>query len=141
MSVFGSKNKTTSNEAVQQAGINIIGLGTTIEGNVDAQGDIRIDGKIIGNVVSRGKVVLGTTGIVEGNIIAKNAEIAGETVGKINIEELLTLKSTANINGDIITSKLMVETGANFTGTCQMGAVVKELSSGNSSEVKIANVR
>jgi cytoskeletal protein CcmA (bactofilin family) len=141
MSVFGSKNKTTSNETIQQAGINIIGLGTTIEGNVDAQGDIRIDGKIIGNVVSKGKVVLGTTGIVEGNIIAKNAEVAGETVGKINIEELLTLKSTANINGDIVTSKLMVETGANFTGTCQMGAVVKELSSGNTSEVKVANVR
>jgi cytoskeletal protein CcmA (bactofilin family) len=141
MSVFGSKNKTTSNETIQQAGINIIGLGTTIEGNVDAQGDIRIDGKIIGNVVSKGKVVLGTTGIVEGNIIAKNAEVAGETVGKINIEELLTLKGTANINGDIVTSKLMVETGANFTGTCQMGAVVKELSSGNTSEVKVANVR
>lgn len=141
MSVFGSKNKTTSSEAVQQAGINIIGLGTTIEGNVDAQGDIRIDGKIIGNVVSRGKVVLGTTGVVEGNIIAKNAEVAGETTGKINIEELLILKGTANINGDIVTSKLMVETGANFTGTCQMGAVVKELSSGNTSEVKVANVR
>jgi cytoskeletal protein CcmA (bactofilin family) len=141
MSVFGSKNKTTSSETVQQAGINIIGLGTTIEGNVDAQGDIRIDGKIIGNVVSRGKVVLGTTGVIEGNIIAKNAEVAGETIGKINIEELLILKGTANINGDIATSKLMVETGANFTGTCQMGAVVKELSSGNTSEVKVANVR
>lgn len=141
MSVFSSKNKTASSETIQQAGINIIGLGTTIEGNVDAQGDIRIDGKIIGNVVSRGKVVLGTTGIVEGNIIARNAEIAGETVGKINIEELLVLKNTANINGDIVTSKLMVETGANFTGTCQMGAVVKELSSGNTSEVKVANVR
>ncbi len=141
MSVFSSKNKATNNETTQQAGINIIGLGTTIEGNVDAQGDIRIDGKIIGNVVSRGKVVLGTTGIVEGNIIAKNAEVAGETTGKINIEELLVLKGTANINGDIVTSKLMVETGANFTGTCQMGAVVKELSSGNTSEVKVANVR
>ena len=141
MSVFSSKNKATNNETTQQAGINIIGLGTTIEGNVDAQGDIRIDGKIIGNVVSRGKVVLGTTGIVEGNIIAKNAEVAGETTGKINIEELLVLKGTANINGDIVTSKLMVESGANFTGTCQMGAVVKELSSGNTSEVKVANVR
>lgn len=141
MSVFSSKSKTSSNEVPQQSGINIIGLGTTIEGNVDAQGDIRIDGKIIGNVVSRGKVVLGSTGIVEGNIIARNAEIAGETIGKINIEELLTLKNTANINGDIVTSKLMVETGANFTGTCQMGAVVKELSSGNTSEVKVANIR
>lgn len=141
MSVFSSKNKATNNETTQQAGINIIGLGTTIEGNVDAQGDIRIDGKITGNVTSKGKVVLGTTGIVEGNIIAKNAEVAGETIGKINTEELLILKSTANINGDIISSKLMVETGANFTGTCQMGAVVKELSSGNTSEVKVANVR
>ncbi|MDW8347658.1 MAG: polymer-forming cytoskeletal protein [Bacteroidia bacterium] len=140
MSVFGSKNKASNNEAAQQAGINIIGLGTTIEGNVEAQGDIRIDGKIIGNVVSRGKLVLGTTGFIEGNVISKNAEIAGEMTGKINVEELLTLKSTANINGDIVTSKLMVETGANFTGTCQMGAVVKELNSANT-EVKVASVR
>ncbi|MCS7028795.1 MAG: polymer-forming cytoskeletal protein [Bacteroidia bacterium] len=140
MSVFGSRNKGTNGEAAQQAGINIIGLGTTIEGNIDAQGDIRIDGKIVGNIVSKSKVVIGPTGFVEGNIIARNAEIAGETVGKVNVEELLTLKNTANVNGDITTSKLMVETGANFSGTCQMGAVVKELNGGNA-ETKVANVR
>jgi len=101
--------------------LNIIGNGTIIDGNVTSGGDIRIDGKLNGNITTKSKLVLGDAGCITGEINCKNSEISGEINGKINVEDILTLRSTAKIFGDIITSKLSVEPGAIFTGTCNMG--------------------
>ncbi len=100
--------------------INLVGAGTTIKGEVDSKGDIRVDGKVIGELRSRGKIVIGDTGIVEGDIFCVNADFSGKVEGKADVSELLSLKSTAVFKGDIITNKLSIEPGARFTGTCSM---------------------
>ncbi len=100
--------------------INIIGAGTNINGDIDCNGDMRIDGKVVGNIKVSGKIVIGTTGDIKGQITCRNSEIEGKVDGKIFVDELLLLKSTAAILGDITTSKLAIEPGATFTGNCKM---------------------
>ncbi len=100
--------------------INLISNGTEITGDIRSQGDIRIDGVLIGNLSTKGKVVIGNTGKVKGEVICKNSEVSGEITGKINVSQLLTLKISSAINGDIITNKLSIEPGARFTGNCNM---------------------
>ncbi len=100
--------------------INIIGGGTTIKGDIDCNGDMRIDGKVTGNIKISGKIVIGPSGDINGQITCKNSEIEGKVEGKIFVAELLVLKSTAAILGDISTTKLAIEPGATFTGNCKM---------------------
>src|SRR5690606_32547059 len=89
--------------------------------------NIRIEGKVKGDVKSKSKVALGHSSQVEGNILAQNADLEGEVKGKIEVTELLVLKSTAVIHGDIVTGKMVVESGAVFNGTCKMGAIIKDI--------------
>jgi cytoskeletal protein CcmA (bactofilin family) len=113
--------------------INLISNGTDITGDIKSNGDIRIDGSLIGNLNTKGKVVIGLTGKVRGEIICKNSEISGLIEGKIKVSQLLILKATSKILGDISTSKLSIEPGAVFSGNCKMsdtdyngGTVAKE---------------
>jgi len=112
---------------------NVIGKGTVLEGNIETYGNIRIEGRVNGNIKSKSKIALGSGSHVEGNISAQNADIEGEVKGRVDISELLVLKSTAIVHGDIITGKLVVEPGAIFNGTCKMGTVkdIKLSDSGN----------
>ena len=100
--------------------INLISNGTEITGDIRSQGDIRIDGVLIGNLSTKGKVVIGNTGKVKGEVVCKHSEVSGEIEGKLNVSQLLTLKISSVINGDIITNKLSIEPGARFTGNCNM---------------------
>jgi len=100
--------------------INLISAGTDIFGDVKSSGDIRIDGTLTGNLNTKGKVVIGPTGKVKGEVICKNSEVAGVIEGRIIVGQLLNLKASSKINGDIITSKLSIEPGALFTGNCKM---------------------
>jgi len=127
-------NKTTKENSMSTgrqessgSSINLIGTGTTIEGDIRSNGDIRIDGTVHGNVYSKAKVVVGSTGLVEGDINCQNADISGTVKGKSGINELLFLKSTSRMNGDIVTGKLIVEVGASFTGSCNMGPMIKDI--------------
>jgi cytoskeletal protein CcmA (bactofilin family) len=115
------------NQPVEASSVNLIGGGTKIVGDITSGGDIRIDGNLNGNIITNGKFVLGPTGLVEGNITCANADLSGEVKGTVNVSEMLSLKNTARINGDIITSKLAIEPGALFTGTCSMGAKMKSM--------------
>lgn len=110
---------------------NVIGKGTVLEGNIETYGNIRIEGKVIGNVKSKSKIALGANSHIEGNIVSQNADIEGEVKGKLEISELLVLKATAVIMGDISTGKLVVEPGAVFNGSCKMGAAVKDIKLGD----------
>ncbi|WP_297089155.1 polymer-forming cytoskeletal protein [uncultured Draconibacterium sp.] len=101
--------------------INILGDGTTIKGDITANSDIRIDGQLVGNLEAKGRVVVGPKGKIEGKVSCNNVEIAGFIKGKVKVEELLNMKASAKIEGDIIAGKLAVEPGAVFTGTCAMG--------------------
>lgn len=122
------------NNEVENPAINIIRKGTEISGDVKCAGDIRIDGVLNGTLNSEGKVVVGQSGIIEGEVICKNADISGNIKANIVVKELLQLKATANIAGDINTNKLSIEPGANFTGTCNMGSVVKGINNNGKQE-------
>lgn len=106
---------------------NVIGKGTVLEGNIETFGNIRIEGKVIGNIKSKSKIALGNSSHIDGNITAQNADIEGEVKGRIEIGELLVLKATATVHGDILTGKLVVEPGAVFNGSCKMGAAIKDI--------------
>jgi|SRR5690554_1739191 len=129
--MFKSKNKKMAkNNDVDASAINIIRNGTEITGDIICKGDIRIDGKLIGNLKSEGKVVVGENGIVEGSVKCAYATISGGMKVNITVNELLTLKSTANLVGEISANKLQIEPGANFSGNCKMGAVIKGIEDG-----------
>ena len=100
--------------------INLISLGTDITGDIKSSGDIRIDGSLTGNLNTKGKVVIGTTGKVKGEVNCKNSEVAGLIEGKITVCQLLNLKASSKIHGDIVTLKLSIEPGAIFSGNCKM---------------------
>ena len=100
---------------------NIISKGTILTGNLQAHGNIRVEGKIIGDITTRSKLALGNSSLIEGNILAQNAEFAGTIIGNVQVTEQLVLKSTAIIKGDLSVNKLIVESGAEFNGKCRMG--------------------
>lgn len=128
--MFKSKTK---NQMAKQSDItspdklNRIVEGTKIEGSLRSDSNIRIDGTLIGNVDTKGRLVIGPAGIIEGEITCQNAEVEGKINGKINVEDLLSLKSSARIDGDIFTSKLSIDPGAMFTGSSHMGNKVKQM--------------
>ena len=101
-------------------GINIIGIGTKITGDINSNGDIRVDGSLTGKVTTKGKVVIGETGKVKGEIKCKNSDVEGSIEGKITVAQLLALKAKSRINGDIIANKLAIDPGCQFTGNCDM---------------------
>ena len=100
--------------------INLIGFGTEIHGDIKCAGDLRIDGTLIGNLNAKGKIVVGETGKVKGEISCKNSDISGVVDGKISVAELLSLKATSRVIGDMATSRLAIEPGSKFTGYCEM---------------------
>lgn len=125
----GMFNKSNNkNTVVESSSINLIGKGTVLTGDIQSNGDFRLDGQLKGTISVKGKLVVGPTGSIEGEIECQNADISGEIKGKINITELLVLKSTARLNGDIITGKIAIEPEAQFSGTCSMSSgVVKTI--------------
>ena len=120
-------NKMAKNNESDSQSVNLIGVGTTIEGDITTNGDMRIDGSLTGSINVKGKLVIGVSGFVEGEIICQNADISGTIKGKIGVAELLALKASSKLSGDIITNKIAIEPGATFTGTCSMGGVIKDI--------------
>ena len=116
--------------------INTIGAGTIVTGDIQSKGDIRLDGILKGSVNTSGKVVLGKEGIIEGDVVCNSADISGTIKAKITVSQLLSLKATAKLNGEIITNKLSIEPGAAFTGSCSMGAVIKDIKDAGKTEQK-----
>jgi len=94
--------------------------GTEIIGNIKSTGSVRINGILKGNISADGTLYVGPQGVIEGNVTCANSTVLGKVQGKVIVKGLLGLKATANIKGEIITSKLSIEPGALFTGTCNM---------------------
>ena len=99
---------------------NKIEASTRINGEVKSNADFRIDGYLNGTIITSGKVVIGKEGVIEGNIQCLNADIEGKFSGKIHVTEILNLKSSAIIEGEVKISKLIVEAGASFNAKCSM---------------------
>ncbi len=108
-------------EAENTNKINMIGVGTTIEGNISSSENIRFDGNLIGNLITQGKVFIGQSGKINGEIRCKNCEVEGMVEGRVVVEELLSLRAVSKLYGEIKTGKLAIEPGATFTGKCDMG--------------------
>lgn len=103
---------------------NHIGQGTELTGDLNAPGLLRVDGKVEGHIHCKAKAVFGNQSYLDGTLEAENAEIAGKIKGKVTIKELLVLKQTAKIEGDINTNLLIIEKGAQFKGNCQTSQTI-----------------
>ena len=105
--------------------------GTTLRGDIISQADFRLDGELIGNFTSKGKIVIGPGGSLTGDINCKNADIEGRFNGKIEVTEMLNVKSKAHIVGEVTVGKLSVEPGAEFSASCIMKTPVKTIPKNN----------
>lgn len=94
--------------------------GTSLEGNIVSQADFRLDGHLVGNFTSSGRLVIGPAGSVTGDIVCKTADIEGKFNGKIEVTDILNIRSKASIKGEAIVGKLSVEPGADFSASCVM---------------------
>ena len=114
-------------EIVTNSGVmyNALTNGSKIVGKIVADSVFRIDGEVEGEIICSGKVIIGPNGILKGSISCSNAEIVGTVLGDIVVNDALTLRSTANIKGDVKTKVLVVEPNAVFNGTCSMRDTIK----------------
>ncbi len=124
--MFSSRQRPSSAETALGSAT-IIGAGSVISGNIESVGDIRIDGILKGNLSCRSKVLLGPEAVIEGDIIARQADILGKVLGKVKVNDLLHLHGKAVVEGNIHTGKLHIESTASFNGECHMGANIVEL--------------
>ena len=131
-----SNNNNMKNTTNNSSAINMVGVGTVINGDIISKSDIRIDGILKGSVKTKGKLVVGSSGVVDGDVECENADVSGEINAKITVSQLLSLKSTSKLNGDIVTNKLSIEPGASFSGSCSMGAVIKDIKHVEKQETK-----
>lgn len=127
--MFNSKSRSSSDVTTPNSST-MIAAGTTISGDLESNGDIRIDGTLKGNLKGRAKIIIGTDGIVEGNIEGQQADIMGHVTGNVKVQELLYLHGNTEVHGDIYAGKLQVEPTAVFNGKCHMGANIVELNNG-----------
>lgn len=123
--MLGKNNK---NENAQSSALNMIGVGTIINGHVNSDGDLRIDGSIEGNVNTKSKIATGQTSHITGNVKARSADISGKITGDIEISETLFLRASSKVIGNIKTGKIIIESGAEFNGKCSMNHHEKQTS-------------
>jgi len=116
-----SKSKMSNLNSPER--LNRIVEGTSIEGSISSESNIRIDGEVKGTITTKGRLVVGVSGMISGDVICQNAEVEGKVTGSMKVEELLSLKSTAKVEGDIVTGKLSIEPGAVFAVNCSMSGV------------------
>lgn len=115
---------------------NNLGRGAKIKGDLETEGDIRIDGRVEGKIIAKGKIVVGNSGYVEGEIICKTIDISGEVKANVQAETLTSLKATAKVSGNITTAKISIEPGALFVGECKMDSAGKPLGDGQKQKEK-----
>ena len=125
--MFGSNKSTEeskkTNTPVPASGtLNALVKGTTVEGSLRCESDLRVDGTIKGKLICQAKVIIGPSGMVDGEIRCQNAVIEGRFKGMLYVSELLNVRETAEVEGEITTNKLLVQSGAKFNVTCHMDA-------------------
>lgn len=128
--MFNNKNKTDMQPEKTNGGngTTLIGAGTTVKGDINSSSDLRIDGTVIGNVQSTSKIIVGSNGVVEGDISGNQADIVGKVSGNVRAKELLQLRGECEVTGNLYAGKLQVEPTATFNGQCHMGGNVVEMS-------------
>ncbi|WP_340201130.1 bactofilin family protein [Ascidiimonas sp. W6] len=138
--MFSENKKGTMTDVSGQP--NRIGQKTKIKGDIISEGDFRIDGELNGSVKTSGKVVIGKEGSITGKVECVNADIEGKFSGELFVSNVLSLKATANIEGDVVVAKLAIEPGATFNATCNMrsgGTAAKVLKNGQDRKTEKAS--
>jgi len=121
--MFNQKSKSdgsTETTVSTPGGASLIAAGTTLKGDITSNGDIRIDGTLLGNMQCSAKVIIGANGVVEGDISGQQADIMGKITGTIKVKDLLQLKGGSMVSGNLHAGKLQIEPSANFNGQCHM---------------------
>jgi cytoskeletal protein CcmA (bactofilin family) len=128
--MFNSKSKSDvfDNETSSGTSASLIGAGTSMKGDITSNGDLRIDGTLIGNINCTAKVIIGANGVVEGDLNGQQADILGKVTGTISVKDLLQLKGGSVINGNIKAAKLQIEPTASFNGECHMNSASEKSS-------------
>lgn len=140
--MFGSKKNEPTVKKSNNTGmgpshaLNSLVEGTVVSGTVTSDSDIRVDGKLSGDLNCASKMIIGPSGSIEGDVQCENALIEGSFKGNLVVRNTLHIKENATVEGDINTDKLIVDQGAEFNVTCNMGSVVGGQT--NSKEQKIA---
>lgn len=129
--MFSSKKSNKQDSLNPSTSENRINEGTTFIGDIQSTGFFRIDGTVEGDIASPARVVIGKTGVVKGVLHCDNADIEGKVHGELKVSETLTLRASAIINGDVKTTELIVEPGAELNGKCNMQSNVKTLGQEN----------
>lgn len=119
--------------------LNALAKGTVVEGSVRCDSDLRVDGTIKGKLICKAKVIIGPTGTVEGEIQCQNAVIEGRFKGILSVSELLNVRETAEVDGEITTNKLLVQSGARFNVACKMETGSPANGAAKSFDVKSSN--
>jgi cytoskeletal protein CcmA (bactofilin family) len=119
--MFNSKSKSDlPGETPAGTSASLIGAGTSLKGDITSSGDLRIDGTLVGNIHCAAKVIIGSNGVVEGDVSGQQADIMGKVTGTIRVKDLLQLKGGSHVDGNLSAAKLQIEPSATFNGECHM---------------------
>lgn len=111
---------TKMDNTVNVNDVSRISAGTLVKGEIQAPGDIRIDGSFNGKLVSKGRVVVGEKAALTGDVICQNMDFCGTMKGNFYVKDTLNLKAGCSVEGDLHIKRLQVELGARFNGNCHM---------------------
>ncbi len=120
--MFNGKSKSEFPLETNGNNTSLIGSGTVLKGDITSNADLRIDGTLVGNIISTAKVIIGANGSVEGDITGTLADISGNVSGTIKVKDLLQLKPNSVVKGNIHAGKLQIDPSAIFNGECHMSA-------------------
>lgn len=115
-----NKEKTSLIEKVQPGNATLIAAGTQLQGDITGDNDLRIDGTITGNISTSAKIIIGPSGLIQGDVKAQQADVLGRVSGNIAVTDLLQLRGSADVQGNITAAKLQIDPTASFNGKCQM---------------------
>ena len=121
------RGKNTDNGKTQTIVGTLIGVGAVFDGNINAPETIRIDGTLNGDCTCQGNFILGTDGVINGNITAQNVTLSGKATGDIHVHGRLELFSTAKVTGNVTARSLIVDEDACFDGKCTMTTAQTEM--------------
>jgi cytoskeletal protein CcmA (bactofilin family) len=120
--MFNKEKNPTSEKQFSSSSATLISAGTILNGDIISDNDLRIDGTVKGNIKCSAKIIIGSTGFVDGNIEGGNADITGKVQGNIVVKEFLQLRGECNVSGNLSAVKLQIDPTATFNGQCQMGS-------------------
>ena len=135
-----NKDKNPTEKQFSSSSATLISPGTILNGDIVSETDLRIDGTVKGNIKCSAKIIIGSTGFVDGNVEGANADVTGKVQGNIIVKEFLQLRGTCNVNGNLTAAKLQIDPTATFNGQCQMGSLVSANTNASSSKASIVKM-